>query len=256
MAVDLTMFPFDRQGHWYTQPLGRCHFGCVKPALERLCREVGEPLTESNVAKYYKVLEENAHKNNKSILMLALSCPALYPSTPRLPPRTPQQPTRAWRPRKSSWRGPRRSARRPASSWQQRRTTWSLLRSRGACQGPWWLSSPTAPKAEEARKAKFRAEDKDAVGAMDCQDMALAFVGRMCPTTKTYAQTRQRQAQEKLNKAEHAKAKAEGQEKRVAEEKERKAKREVTLAERAAKKAAKDAETTTRMAAGDSLFRL
>jgi hypothetical protein len=112
---------------------------------------------------------------------------------------------------------------------------------------------PHSAKAEEARKVKFRAEDKDAVGAMDCQDMALAFVGRMCPTTKTYAQMRQRQeedkAQEELDKAEHAKAKAEGQEKREAEEKERKVKREVTLAERAAKKASKDAETATRMAA-------
>ncbi len=53
MAVDLTMFPLDRQGHWHTQPLGRCNFGCAKPALERLCREVGKLLTEFNIAKYY-----------------------------------------------------------------------------------------------------------------------------------------------------------------------------------------------------------
>ena len=46
---------------------------------------------------------------------------------------------------------------------------------------------PFSAKAEEARKAKFKAEEKDTGGAIDYQDMALALAGRMCPTTKTYA---------------------------------------------------------------------
>ena len=241
----------------YTQPLDRCHFGCVKPALERLCREDCELLTEFNVAKYYeracKVLEENACKSNKSILSAGFKLAGIVPFNPeataagtaaadaRLAP-TQEQLARA-------------KAAGKAAGKLLAAEAHDLVTAAFAGRMPEAVVAlqPLSAKAEEVRKARFKAEEKDAEGAMDCQDMALAFVGRMCPTSKTYAQMRQRQeeakAQGEQDKAERAKAKAEGKEKREAEEKERKAKWEATLAERAAKKAAKDAEAAARVAA-------
>lgn len=241
----------------YTQPLDRCHFGCVKPALEKLCREDNELLTEFNVAKYYeracKQLEDNARKQGKSILSAGFKLAGIVPFNPeataagtaaadaRLAP-TAEQLARAKKVGAAAGKLLAAEAHDLVTAAITGRVPDAVV-----------ALQPLSDKAEQVRKSKFKAEEKDADAAMDYEDAALGFVGRTCPTSKTYAQMRQRQedakAQEELDKAERAAAKAKSKERREKEEKERKAKWEATLAERAAKKAMLDAAAAARAAA-------
>ena len=229
----------------------------MKPALKRLCREDCELLTEFNVAMYYekacKELEETARKKGTSILFTGFKLAGIVPfnseataagtaaADARLAP-TPAQLARAKEVGKAAGKLLAAEAHDVVTASFTGRVPEVVV-----------ALQPLSDKAEQMRKAKFRAEEKDDNGAMNYEDKALAFVGRVCPTSKTYAQMRERQeaakAQEEQEKAERAQVKAEGKVRREMEEKERKAKWEATLAERAAKKAAKEAEVAARVAA-------
>jgi len=241
----------------YTQPLDRCHFGCVKPALEGLCRADNEVLTEFNVAKYYeracKQLEDNARKQGKSILSAGFKLAGIVPFNPEATAAG----TAAADARLAPTAEQLARAKKVGAAAGKRLVAGALDVINAAFEGrvPEAVVAlqPLSAKADQVRKDKFKALEKDGEAFEAHETAALGLVGRMCPTSKEFAERRQLEeeakAQEELEKAKRAEERAQAKAMRQKEGEERKAKWEATLAERAAKKANLDAAAAARAAA-------
>ena len=255
----------------HTQPLDRCHFGCVKPVLERLCKEAGDVLTETNVAKYYeaacKELGETARKAGKSILAAGFKLAGLVPFNPeatlagtaagdaRIAP-TPAKVERA----KAS--GEAAGKLLVATVEEQVKAAFMGRLSEAAL-----ALEPLAAAAKAVRLAKYGAAldaDDEDEGPAQGPALGVGLVARSAPTSKEFAERRKRElaeaeaeaaanARRKVEKAakrDERVKEVEARKERAAERRENAARKKNALAEaKEQRRAAKRARMAPKVAA-------